>query len=72
MLATGEILSLREAADVLGIEPWRLSRLGRYLGIDAGDKCVPRGAVHQMAEEASVEQRYCVLRQWLLDTLHSR
>lgn len=71
MRATNEALNLREAADALGIEPWRLSRLGRYLGLDPREKCLPREEMLRIFQEDGVEDRYCALRLWLLDSLAS-
>jgi len=72
MLATGEDLSLREAADMLGIEPWRLSRLGRFVGIDPSKKCVPRREVQRMVLSPAVDDRYAALREWVLGSLRQQ
>ena len=71
MLGTRPTLNLWEAADALGIEPWRLSRLARYLGIDPGEKRMPSGAVQDMAREKQEEARYCAVRRWLISSIQN-
>lgn len=67
MLPSGKGLTLRETADVLEIEPWRVSRLGRYLNIDPAAKCVPCPEVERMRQASDMESRYRALLHWLLE-----
>jgi hypothetical protein len=55
-------LSLREAADELDVERWKLARLGLW----SGEKCIPVREVRQAKEEVDPEKRVAVIRQWLL------
>jgi hypothetical protein len=72
MLTMSGGLNLREVADALDIPSWRLSRLGRYLGIDPSEKCIPREEVQRIADQELVEQRYSSIRHWLLVRVRSR
>lgn len=65
-----ETLNLHEAADALEIEPWKLARLGRYLGIDPVEKCIPRDLVQRSTQADTEEDRYRELRHWLLDSIN--
>lgn len=65
-MVTGEYLSLREAADMLGIETWRVARLGRYLGMASSEKRIPREEVQRITVEDTADDRYDAIRQWLL------
>jgi hypothetical protein len=64
-------LSLNEAADELGIECWRLARLGRLLKIWSGEKRLPREAILHIKEKETAEERYRALLSWLLDDARS-
>ena len=59
-------LSLREAAEELGIEPLRVARLGWRLGVASTDKRISRQDVDRMALEDTAQQRYSALLHWLL------
>jgi hypothetical protein len=65
-------VTLRQAATELNIEPWRLSRLGRYLRIDADDKCIPRSEIHRALASDSPDGRYLVILHWLLGEFRAR
>lgn len=62
----GPSVDLQQAAAELNIEPWRLSRLGRYLRIDVHDKCIPRSEIERARGETNSDNRYLVVLQWLL------
>ncbi len=64
-------LSLSEAADELGIESWRLARLGRYLKIWPGEKRLPLEAVQDIKEKETADERYGALLRWLLHDARS-
>jgi hypothetical protein len=68
-MITGELYSLREAADELAIDTWRLARLGRYLGVPPAEKLLPRQDVQHIKETGSPDERYQALLHWLLSTL---
>lgn len=59
--------TLREAADELGVESWRIARLARYLRIPPEEKCLPREDVERIKQRPSSEARYAGLRDWLLE-----
>jgi hypothetical protein len=61
--------SLRDAADALGLDSLRLFRLGRYLHLAPGDKCLPAEVVDRASTEADGERRYRVVLDWLLASL---
>lgn len=65
-------LTLRQAAAELNIEPWRMSRLGRYLRIDADDKCIPRSQIEHALDSESPDGRYLVILHWLLGEFRTR
>lgn len=65
-------LNLQQAAAELNIEPWRMSRLGRYLRIDADDKCIPWGQIDQARGKDSPDSRYLVILHWLLGEFRAR
>ncbi len=66
------LLNLQQAAAELNIEPWRMSRLGRYLRIDADDRCIPREQIEQARREESPDSRYLVVLHWLLGEFRAR
>lgn len=70
MVAQG-CVSLREAADELGLESVRLLRLGRYLRLAPGDRCIPLDVIVRVEAEADGEKRYRMVLKWLLDHLQS-
>jgi hypothetical protein len=72
MVTTGEVLSLRETADALDIEPWRVFRLGRYLGIDPAEKRIPLAEVERISRSDRVEDRFSGVRTWLLGSMRKR
>lgn len=65
-------LTLRQTAAELNIEPWRMARLGRYLRIDADDKCVPRTEIDRARGEVDADGRYMVILHWLLGEFRTR
>jgi hypothetical protein len=65
-------LSLRQAATELDVEPWRMARLGRYLRIDANDKCIPREEVERARRESGPDDRYLVILHCLLGEFRAR
>lgn len=69
MMATEACLSLNEAADELGIELWRLARLGRFLKILPGEKRIPTQTIQRIKEHGTADERYTALLHWLLDSL---
>jgi hypothetical protein len=64
--------TLQQAAAALDIEPWRMSRLGRYLRIDVDDKCIPHAKIESAGKEDSADKRYMVVVNWLLGELRTR
>jgi hypothetical protein len=69
VMITDNYLNLWEAADELDIEAWRLSRLGRYLRIDPGEKRIPANEIRSIATLAEPEHRFAAVRSWLLGRL---
>jgi hypothetical protein len=65
-------VTLQQAAAELTIEPWRLARLGRYLRIDATDRCIPRSQIELAHREGSPDGRYLVILHWLLREFRAR
>lgn len=61
--------SARDAADTLGIEPLRLFRLARYMGVAPGDRCIPSDVISCAAAQAGQEGRYQVVLEWFLNRL---
>ena len=59
-------ISLSDAADELGIESWRLARLGRYLKVWPGEKLLPWAIVQEFKQQTTADERYNALRRWLL------
>jgi hypothetical protein len=68
-MMTRDCLSLREAADELELDSSRLARLGRYLRIVPGDRCLPADLVTRAKAEADAEARYRAVLKWLLEDL---
>jgi hypothetical protein len=66
-MLTQDRLSLRDTADALELGSVRLLRLGRYLHIVPGDKCIPVDVVIRAKAEADGEQRYRMVLGWLLE-----
>ena len=60
-------MNLRRAADCLDIESWRILRLCRFLGIDAYEYAIPNSEVDRIASLDDPADRYCGLREWLLN-----
>lgn len=65
-MVTHERVSLRDAADALDIERERLFRLGRYLRLAPGDRCIPRDVIVRARTETDKEKRYRVVLEWVL------
>ena len=59
-------LSMREVAAEADIEPIRLARLGRQIGLWSGEKLIPSQVVLQIKEKADPDVRYAAIRHWLL------
>jgi hypothetical protein len=59
-------LNLRQAAEVLQLEPMRLYRLGRHLHLAPGDPCLPSAVIDRARVEADEEARYRLILDWLL------
>jgi hypothetical protein len=68
-MITAEYFNLRETADELGIESWRLARLGRYLGLAPGAKLIPWEEVQRIRADCP-EERYTAVLHLLLSTLN--
>ena len=66
-MLTQDRLSLRDTADALELESARLLRLGRYLHMTPGDKCIPDDVISRAKAEADGEQRYRMVLGWLLE-----
>lgn len=49
-----------------------MARLGRYLRIDADDKCVPRTEIDRARGEVDADGRYMVILHWLLGEFRTR
>lgn len=63
---------LRQTAHELNIEPWRMSRLGRYLHIDADDKCIPVAEIERARAQTRPDDRYMIILHWLLGEFRAR
>jgi hypothetical protein len=49
-----------------------MARLGRYLRIDANDKCIPREEVERARRESGPDDRYLVILHCLLGEFRAR
>ncbi len=59
-------VSIRDVADLVHIDPLVLARLCRYLHIDCREQRVPLHVVERAGKPSQPEERYAVLRSWLL------
>jgi hypothetical protein len=60
-LASRPFLSPRDVADMTGIEPIRLIRLGRCLGMASMDRRIPLPLVQGAMQKGTADERYRAL-----------
>lgn len=61
-----KLVSLRDAAVRLDLDPVRLLRLGRSFHLAPGDTCLPSEVVDRALAEGDAEARYRIVLQWLI------
>lgn len=59
-------MSLRQVADCLDIESWRVLRLSRFLGLSPYDSVIPNDEIDKINLLSTPDDRYIMLRDWLL------
>lgn len=68
---TQDLISLRDTADLLELDPLRLLRLAHYLHLAPRDQCLPSDVVDRARAEADGETRYRIVLDWLLEHLNA-
>jgi hypothetical protein len=66
-----DCLSLAATADALNLERLRMQRLGRYLRIDPGRRCVPLEVITEARQNEDSERRYRFVLDWLLQSMRT-
>jgi hypothetical protein len=61
------LVSLRDAAVTLEVDPARLVRLGHYFHLAPGDTCLPAELIDRASAEGDAGARYRVVLKWLLN-----
>jgi hypothetical protein len=64
-----DALNLGDTADALHLDRQRLQRLGHYLRISSGDRCIPLSVVIEAQAQEDEEKRYRVVLDWLLENV---
>lgn len=59
-------MSLRQAADCLDIEQWRVLRLSRFLDLSPYDSLISSDEVDKIGLLNNPDDQYAMLRDWLL------
>jgi len=61
--SVSEVVSLRDAPEILGLDPGRVRRLARFLGVYPPDVQIPSCVVASLKQE---DDRYAALRRWVV------
>ena len=62
-------INLRTTAELLELDQRRLFGLGRYLHLIPGDDCIPYDVVNFARQQDDREDRYRIVREWLLSQI---